>query len=176
MEHRMIRGLSANVIIIDELFHNDNNFDGVPKVENFRNLEMAKYKSERKQNNDWRRRNKHFQGLFETGVQYGFGFHVFMDFSLYLVGQTYNKRYFGIFNISPVGIDYLGFMPVRIFEGVMMKFKVNYSLISWASTCGKVSRTKKIVNAENAEEAKLKVLKATGNKAFNFVVQTILEE
>ncbi|AHY26639.1 hypothetical protein vB_AbaM_Acibel004_24 [Acinetobacter phage vB_AbaM_Acibel004] len=57
-----------------------------------------------------------------------------------------------------------------------MKFKVNYSLISWASTGGKVSRTKKIINAENAEEAKLKVLKATGNKAFNFVVQTILEE
>lgn len=68
MEHRMIRGLSANVIIIDDLFYRDNDFDGVPKVENFRNLEMAKYKSERKQNNDWRRRNKHFQGLFETGV------------------------------------------------------------------------------------------------------------
>lgn len=75
-----------------------------------------------------------------------------------------------------IGVEEINTFKVCLKQGYSMKFKVNYSLISWASTGGKVSRTKKIINAENAEEAKLKVLKATGNKAFNFVVQTILEE
>ena len=57
-----------------------------------------------------------------------------------------------------------------------MKFRVGYSLISWASSGGKVSRTKAIVNADSAEEAKNKVLKKTGNKAFNFVVYNLSED
>lgn len=79
------------------------------------------------------------------------------------------------FGFNIIRFNCLVNLPIRIFKGGIMKFKVNYSLISWASTGGKVSRTKKYINADSAEEAKLKVFKATGNKAFNFVVQAILE-
>lgn len=54
---------------------------------------------------------------------------------------------------------------------VDVKYRVNYSLISWSG--GKVSRHFKDVTAESSEKAQQKVEVLTKGKGFNYIVQVV---